>query len=367
MTFPDYDLNGAALCLSGGGFRATLFHLGGLIRLNELGWLKRLACVSSVSGGSIVGAYLCINWCKLVWENDRAVNLDEVVIDPLREFCGRDVDTPVTVLNALVSLYGGTHSALSKIYDRMLFRGSKLGDLPESPRCLILGSDLITGSPVVFCKTGFSVNRTGSYGDDKIQLSTAVAVSTAYPPYLSPVALRLDPDLWQVDADADHELFERIKRKLVLTDGGMHDPLAVLPVWNEFTTVLVSDASQVRSAWRPGSMWLRQLSRTTLLQTFGNSGMTRLVLDKMFESHSDEMPAGVFWCADREIGGYDVQGRALSDSADTKSLCKLRTRLSKFTGAEQKSLINWGYAMCDAAMRTRFAIANEPRAICPVE
>ena len=38
--------------------RAALFHLGSLWRLNELGWLKRLAEITSVSGGSITAAYL---------------------------------------------------------------------------------------------------------------------------------------------------------------------------------------------------------------------------------------------------------------------------------------------------------------------
>ena len=39
---PEED-RGWALCLSGGGFRATLFHLGSLLRLNELGVLGRLS------------------------------------------------------------------------------------------------------------------------------------------------------------------------------------------------------------------------------------------------------------------------------------------------------------------------------------
>ena len=45
--------SGIALCLSGGGYRAMVFHLGALWRLNELGFLPKLARVSSVSGGSI--------------------------------------------------------------------------------------------------------------------------------------------------------------------------------------------------------------------------------------------------------------------------------------------------------------------------
>ena len=47
-----------APCLSGGGFRATLFHLGALRRLNELGLLPRIDTITSVSGGSIMAAFL---------------------------------------------------------------------------------------------------------------------------------------------------------------------------------------------------------------------------------------------------------------------------------------------------------------------
>src|SRR5258708_12082538 len=52
---------GIALCLSGGGYRAMLFHLGTLWRLNELGYLPKLDRISSVSGGSITAALLRMN------------------------------------------------------------------------------------------------------------------------------------------------------------------------------------------------------------------------------------------------------------------------------------------------------------------
>lgn len=45
------------LALSGGGFRATAFHLGVMKRLRELGLLENVDIVSTVSGGSIAGAY----------------------------------------------------------------------------------------------------------------------------------------------------------------------------------------------------------------------------------------------------------------------------------------------------------------------
>jgi predicted acylesterase/phospholipase RssA len=56
---------GMALCLSGGGYRAMLFHLGTLWRLNELGLMKGLKRVSSVSGGSITAGVLGLAWKNL--------------------------------------------------------------------------------------------------------------------------------------------------------------------------------------------------------------------------------------------------------------------------------------------------------------
>lgn len=44
------------LALSGGGFRASLFHIGVLAQLADLGLLRRIEAISTVSGGSIVGA-----------------------------------------------------------------------------------------------------------------------------------------------------------------------------------------------------------------------------------------------------------------------------------------------------------------------
>jgi Patatin-like phospholipase len=45
------------LALSGGGFRASLFHIGVLARLAELDLLRHVEILSCVSGGSIIGAH----------------------------------------------------------------------------------------------------------------------------------------------------------------------------------------------------------------------------------------------------------------------------------------------------------------------
>src|SRR5688500_18292954 len=54
-----------ALCLSGGGYRAMLFHLGVAWYLSDAGYLQKLARISSVSGGSITAGVLALAWPRL--------------------------------------------------------------------------------------------------------------------------------------------------------------------------------------------------------------------------------------------------------------------------------------------------------------
>jgi predicted acylesterase/phospholipase RssA len=54
------------LGLSGGGFRASLFHIGVLARLAELDVLRHVEVLSCVSGGSIVGAHYYLEVRKLL-------------------------------------------------------------------------------------------------------------------------------------------------------------------------------------------------------------------------------------------------------------------------------------------------------------
>src|SRR5262245_15060294 len=50
------------LALSGGGFRATLYHLGLIRFLYDSGILPHVSHITAVSGGSIIAAHLGLNW-----------------------------------------------------------------------------------------------------------------------------------------------------------------------------------------------------------------------------------------------------------------------------------------------------------------
>ena len=50
----------SALCLSGGRYRAMVFHIGVVWRLYETGLLQNIKRISSVSGGSITAGQLAL-------------------------------------------------------------------------------------------------------------------------------------------------------------------------------------------------------------------------------------------------------------------------------------------------------------------
>src|ERR1700681_693034 len=90
---PPHD--GVALCLSGGGYRAMLFHLGSLWRLNELGLLPTLDRISSVSGGSIVAGALGLAWSKLDFDAAGVARaFDAQVVAPVRKMASLTIDIP---------------------------------------------------------------------------------------------------------------------------------------------------------------------------------------------------------------------------------------------------------------------------------
>ena len=94
----DEPVDGVALCLSGGGYRAMLFHVGVVWRLHEAGWLQKLDRVSSVSGGSITAGALALAWPRLAAEG-----LESTFVAPVRELAGRTVDATSVIAGALTS------------------------------------------------------------------------------------------------------------------------------------------------------------------------------------------------------------------------------------------------------------------------
>ena len=70
------------LALSGGGFRASLYHIGVLAKLAEYDLLRHIEVLSCVSGGSIIGAHYYLELRRLInTENksDESISRDDYI------------------------------------------------------------------------------------------------------------------------------------------------------------------------------------------------------------------------------------------------------------------------------------------------
>ena len=75
-----FILGKVGLALSGGGFRASLFHIGFLARLAELDMLRHIEVLSCVSGGSILGAFYYLELRKMLQEKtDRDLDREDYI------------------------------------------------------------------------------------------------------------------------------------------------------------------------------------------------------------------------------------------------------------------------------------------------
>jgi hypothetical protein len=140
-----YPDKGIALCLSGGGYRAMLFHLGALWRLNELGYLKKLDRISSVSGGSITAAVLAHHWDRLDFDGSGiARQFIEEVVTPGRKLGSITMDLGAVIKGALFP--GSNADKIRDALHKYLFKGATLQDIPDRPRFVINASNVQSGT-----------------------------------------------------------------------------------------------------------------------------------------------------------------------------------------------------------------------------
>ncbi len=120
------------LALSGGGFRASLFHLGVLKRMAELNLLRRVEVLSTVSGGSIIGALYMLLLKQKMLEHNRALGNEHYVeiIHRLEKTMIRAVRrnlrnrlwlNPLGMLGVLLTPYN-LGERMAHLYERYIFR-----------------------------------------------------------------------------------------------------------------------------------------------------------------------------------------------------------------------------------------------------
>jgi len=338
---------GIGLCLSGGGYRAMLFHVGAIWRLNDFGYLPKLERISSVSGGSITAGVLGLHWPALNFDaNGVAQNLQQEFIEPILSFASRTVD--VWAILAGIFGPGSIGNRVAGAYRRHLFGNATLQDLPDRPRFVINATSVQSGVLSRFSKPYFWDYRVGQIKSPAIELANAVAASSAFPPVLSPLVLDLDSALFSPGTGTDLERAPYTS-KLVLTDGGVYDNLGLETVWKEYDTVLVSDAGGHMPAQpKPWRNWLMHSVR--VLGVIDNQ-VRSLRKRQVVDSYIKKERKGTYWGIRTNISDYQLANALPCPFEQTLRLADTPTRLKGVSRLEKERLINWGFAVTDAAMR----------------
>lgn len=333
------------IALSGGGFRATLFHVGAFRRLVELGMLGKIGRISSISGGSINAGRLAQVWDRLA-ADPTVANYEALVGQPLRAFCRRSIDARAAI-EGLLSPFTSAGAEVEQEYSRHVV-DKRLDQLPDSPVFVINATNLQTGRSFRFTKKYMGDYRIGLIDRPTLPIARAVAASSAFPPILSPVVIK-DPGEFRFVEGADLHGNPAYSRKLFLTDGGVYDNLGLETVWNRCSTILVSDAGApfaVNDTVKTDLV--QQTMRALDVATDQSRALRKRALIDDFERGER---AGAYWGIDTDILDYDLAGALRCKPERARRLAAIRTRLNAFGDEEQGELINWGYALADAAIR----------------
>ncbi len=261
------------LSLSGGGYRATAFHLGTLNKLHEMEILQQADVISTISGGSITGAYYCLQKDEYTTFKEslyNAVQEKNVVKKVLLSFTALKLLLFVLLFLVPAFYFLFTPYAwlfpilfaafiffllklqfhifpvskrIEKIYDDFFYFKKKLGDLPEHPILVVGSTNLQTSRPFTFSKNWMQ-DSTYQYKKEPIEfisenfpIARAVMASSCVPFAFTPVKIAAEYFKNPADADKVHPL---------LVDGGVYDNQGIHKIMQqgcyECAHVITSDA-----------------------------------------------------------------------------------------------------------------------------
>lgn len=306
-----------ALALSGGGYRASVFHLGVLARLAREEKLENVTFLSTVSGGSLViGLVFTLN--NNIWPTSQQYL--EIVLPAARKlFTTTDLQKSLLqkISQNLFLLFGTRSQALSRLIQEKWGVNISVKQLPTSPRWMINATCYETGKNWRFEQFRMGDYKFGySYDTDQVKLSDAMAASAGFPGLIGALELDISSIKWfeytsnvqagdevsdspgKIQARKTQPKTQLFSNKVHLWDGGVYDNHGLEGLhdfrtgWSDkFEFLLVSDAAG-RSGMEhyfPGAKALGRLI-TGIMMNQVRSLRTRSILERI-QNHDDK---GVF-------------------------------------------------------------------------
>lgn len=342
------------LALSGGGYRAAAFHLGTLRKLNNLGILDKVDVISTISGGSIIGAYYALHREGFnMFVRDFSMLLKKSVIKRVLLSATFIRMTIIAILMILLMLYFlfftpfpwacllvlitcifiifkfqfelfPVSKLIEKIYQDIFFKNATLDQFPDKPIMAVSASNLQTGRLFTFSKSRMGdstyTNEEAQFNPSWFPVARAVMASSCVPFAFTPVSV--SQKYYQKSAKGAYV-------RPLLIDGGVYDnqgihklthmsnPPAYLNDY-ECDYIISSDAGNKMSFGRSYHNVLTLLSRTCDL--FMNRIKMLQIMQNLYQNQAgnDKEIAYISlgWDIDKCIPGFvrNLREGKISDS-----------------------------------------------------
>lgn len=243
------------LALSGGGVRAAAFHLGVLDKLNELGILDEVDVISTVSGGSITGAFY-------MTQKDDFNRFKDIMLRNLKVSIEKKTLLNWRIIGAAINPNYSRTDVKADVYDKLYFDGKTFSSLSDKPELIINATNLATGKNWRFSKKRMGDWKIGFDGMvDGFKISKAVAASSAVPGIFQPIRINVKDYF----ANPGFSI-----KKISLCDGGVYDNQGTHALLSKFEDeqacnyIICSDASfpfddtPTKAPYRPVGVLTRQ-------------------------------------------------------------------------------------------------------------
>jgi predicted acylesterase/phospholipase RssA len=351
-------MSNTGLALSGGGFRATLYHLGVIRYLRDAGALGHVTDIAAVSGGSVLAAHLVLNWDRYTGDDagfdEAAGEIFRFVQFDLRNHIVRRLPLafPLRLAGKLMGsdTEGLSPNAMLEAYYReFLYGDRRLFELPERPSLHILSTNVRDGTLAAFNRRGLHVLRRGHGPDERdpfqhipgttMSIAKAVGASSAFPGFFPPVRVSAE-DLGVNEGEFPGESF---------TDGGVYDNLGTRAfTWIHRINEVDHDRILVSDAGKPFQI----LGRSTIGFVAQSIRATDILWDRVWQLERENFgdQNGFFFAPITQVVDPGTDPHAL-DPVVQRAVATLRTDLDRFTNLEIAALVRHGYEVTRATHR----------------
>ncbi|MDR3311838.1 MAG: patatin-like phospholipase family protein [Spirochaetaceae bacterium] len=229
------------IALSGGGIRATIFHLGVFKYLAEKDMLHQITHISSVSGASLCVALLFAHNSNK-WPTDKQY-LDDVLPRIEKTILKNNIQTAALVRLPFSPAYWGNKAALiAKMMREKWQVTGGLQDLPDTPRWEINCATFETGKNFRFTKERMGDYQIGHVKNPAFPLAEAAAASAGFPILIGP--LKFDARKYQWDKEQKETTY-------YLWDGGVYDNMGIESLYKPGKGLADTDFLVVSNASAP--------------------------------------------------------------------------------------------------------------------